>query len=133
MIQIHQGVDLVELPKFKSVLLRHKSFVSDIYTEKEREYGLSQKDPYIHFAGRFAVKEAFLKAIGRGVSGSGVDHIFQEIEVSQYTSGKPVLSVSGWAAKVSRRMKISQFTVSISHASNYAIATVILVGSKNTV
>ncbi|TNF56879.1 holo-[acyl-carrier-protein] synthase [bacterium] len=133
MIQIHQGVDLVELPKFKSVFLNHKSFVSDIYTEKEREYCLTQRDPAIHFAGRFAVKEAFLKAIGRGISGSGIDHIFQEIEISQHASGKPVLSVSGWAAKISRRMNINQFTVSISHASSYAIATVILVGSKNTV
>jgi holo-[acyl-carrier protein] synthase len=133
MIQIHQGVDLVELKKFKSVPQRHKNFVSDIYTEKEREYCLSQKDPGLHFAGRFAVKEAFLKAIGRGISGLGADHIFQEIEVSQHASGKPVLSVSGWAAKVSKRMKISQFTVSISHVSKYAIATVILVGSKNTV
>jgi len=130
MIQIHQGVDIVQIPKFKKIFLKNKGFASDIFTEKEREYCLSKKDPYVHFAGRFAVKEAFLKAIGRGVSASGIDHIFQEIEVNQHVSGKPMLSVGGWAAKTSKKKRIIQFTVSISHSTDYAIATVVLVGNK---
>lgn len=129
MIQIYQGVDIIGLSKFKKVFLKNKNFTSDIFTKKEREYCLSRRDPYIHFAGRFAVKEAFLKALGRGVYGSSIDHIFQEIEVIQHVSGKPMLSISGWAAKISKKRKINQFSVSISHSSNYAIATVILVGN----
>ena len=38
MIQIHQGVDLVEISKFKEILKRHSQFVSDIFTERERAY-----------------------------------------------------------------------------------------------
>lgn len=129
MIHIYQGVDIVELTKFKKVFMKNKNFAVDIFTEKERCYCLSRENSYIHFAGRFAAKEALLKALGKGMSGQGIDHIFQEIEVINHSSGKPILSVWGWAAKISRKKKINQFTVSISHSSDYAIATVILVGN----
>ncbi len=131
MIQIHQGVDIVEVPRFKKVFLSNKNFASDIFTEKEREYCLSKKDPYIHFAGRFAAKEAGAKALGTGIPGSGIGHIFQEIEILPGASGKPVLSLSGWAAKTGRKKKINQLTVSISHSSDYAVASVIMVGNLN--
>ncbi len=131
MIQVHQGIDIVELSKFKKIFQKNRHMVSDIFTEKERRYCLSMKDPYIHFAGSFAAKEAFLKAIGRGISGPGVDHVFQEIEISRHRSGKPSISVKGWAARTSKKKRISQFTVSISHSSNYAVASVILLGSTS--
>lgn len=129
MIQIHQGIDMVEIPRFKKVFLRNKDFVSDIFTDREREYCLSTKEPYIHFAGRFAAKEAALKALGAGIR-AGIDHIFREIEIIPHSSGKPLLSFSGWAEKICKRLRLSQFTVSISHSANYAVATVILVGDK---
>ncbi len=129
MMRIYQGVDIVEVPKFKKVFLKNKDFTSDIFTEKEREYCMSKKDPYIHFAGRFAAKEACMKALGIGLSGSGIDHVFQEIEVTPHVSGKPELSINGWAGKIGEKRKINQCTVSISHSANYAVATVILVGN----
>lgn len=129
MTQIYQGVDIVEISKFKKVFLNNKNFISDIFTKQEKDYCLSKRDPYIHFAGRFAAKEASMKALGIGLSGSGIDHIFQEIEVVPNASGMPILSFSGWAAKISKKRRINQLTVSISHSSNYAVATVILVGN----
>jgi holo-[acyl-carrier protein] synthase len=128
MMKIYQGIDIVEISKFKKVFLDNDDFVSDIFSEKEKEYCLSKKDPYIHFAGRFAAKEASLKALGMGMSGAGIDSMFKEIEIIPRSSGKPVLSFSGWTEKVSRKKGISQFTVSISHSENYAVATVILAG-----
>lgn len=130
MIRIHQGVDIVAIRKLKDVLLRNRDFVSDIFTEQERTYCQSKKNQYIHLAGRFAAKEACLKALGTGMSGSGIDHIFREIEVIPDASGKPRLSLSGWAAKISKKKKINQFTVSISHSPDYAVATVILVENQ---
>ncbi len=130
MMQILQGVDLVGVAKFKEIFQRNKDFVSDIFTEAERGYCLSKKEPHIHFAGRFAAKEACIKALGMGLSGAGIDHSFQEIEVTSHSSGKPLISISGWAAKVASKKGISQLTVSISHSSDYAVATVILVGDK---
>lgn len=128
MMQVYQGVDLVEIPKFADLFLRNRDLVSEIFTEGERKYCLSMKEPYRHFAGRFAAKEACMKALGMGLS--GIDNTLQEIEVSSTPSGKPVLSISGWAEKMGRKKKICQLTVSISHSAQYAVATVILVGDK---
>ncbi|MBI5098705.1 MAG: holo-ACP synthase [Nitrospirae bacterium] len=129
-MKLYQGIDIVEVGKFRKILLRNINFTTDIFTEQEREYCLSRKDPYIHFAGRFAVKEASMKALGIGLSGSGIDHAFQEIETIPGASGKPVLSFSGWVGKISEKQRINQLTVSISHSSNYAVASVILVGTQ---
>lgn len=127
-MRIYQGVDMVDLPRFRSVSRRSTGFLADIFSEKEREYCLSKRDPDIHFAGRFAAKEAGLKALGIGMTGSGIDNTLREIEVLPGPSGKPVLSFSGWAEKIRRKKGIRQLTVSISHTDSYAVATVILTG-----
>ena len=127
MIKIHQGVDMVEVSKFGEIAKRNDRFLLDLFTERERSYCQSMKDPHLHFAGRFAAKESCAKALGHGFSGIGIDHLFQEIEVISSPSGKPEISLSGWAAKIARRKKIVQATVSISHASGCAVASVILV------
>jgi len=129
MTHIYQGVDIVDISKFKKVFLRHKDFISDVFTEREQGYCMSGRNPYMHFAGRFAAKEAALKALGIGMSGSGIDSALKEIEILSGASGKPVLSFNGWAEKISKKKGIRQLTVSISHSSDYAIATAILVGS----
>jgi phosphopantetheinyl transferase (holo-ACP synthase) len=54
--------------------------------------------------------------------------MFQEIEVVTTPSGKPEISVSGWAAKIAKKKKIDQCSVSISHSAHYAVASVILIG-----
>lgn len=128
MITIQHGVDLVELSRFKEVFRRNTEFVRDIFTERERAYCESMKDPTLHFAGRFAAKESYAKALGTGFSGTGIDHLFQEIEVISSPSGKPEISVRGWAAKMAKKRKIRQSSVSISHTAHFAVASVILVG-----
>ncbi|RJQ52668.1 MAG: holo-[acyl-carrier-protein] synthase [Nitrospiraceae bacterium] len=130
-MKLYQGIDIVEVGKFRKVLLRNNNFMTDIFTDKERDYCLSKKDPDIHFAGRFAVKEAGLKALGIGMSGSGIDHAFQEIETVPGASGKPALSFRGWVKKISDKRGINQFTVSISHSADYAVASVILAGKED--
>lgn len=131
-MRIYQGVDIVEIRKLKDIIRRNRDFEADIFTAKEREYCRSKKDPYIHFAGRFAAKEACLKALGTGISGGGIDNVFREIEIAPEASGKPRISLSGWAAKISGRKKIGQFSVSISHSADYAVATVILTGKEQS-
>lgn len=131
MIGLDQGIDMVEVSKFRDVFMRNSGFAADIFTEKERAYCASKSDPYIHFAGRFAVKEAALKALGIGMSGSGIDHAFQEIETLPGASGKPVLIFAGWVEKISRKRGVRQAAVSISHSGDYAVASVILVRMNN--
>ncbi len=130
-MKIYQGIDIVEISKLRKIFMTNTRIVSDLFTEKEIEYCESKKDPYIHYAGRFAVKEAGLKALGIGMSGTGIDHTFKEIETLPGTSGKPVLSFSGWTDKICRKKRIHQITVSISHSAEYAVASVILTGQDN--
>jgi holo-[acyl-carrier protein] synthase len=128
MMRIFQGIDLVPVSKIKEIMLRRQGFAEEIFTKDEREYCLSRPDPYIHFAGRFAAKEACLKALGTGLSGSGIDGSLREIEVTPDRSGRPLLSISGWTAKIGSRKQIEQFTVSISHSGDFAVASVVLSG-----
>lgn len=128
-MKIYQGVDIVEISKLKKVFTHSKDFAEDIFTEKERDYCLSKKDPFPHFAARFAAKEAGLKALGMGMSGTGIDNSFQEIEIVRSKSGKPGISLGGWTKKISRKKNIDQLTVSMSHSADYAVATVIMTGN----
>ena len=130
MIHILQGIDIVPVSKIKGILLTRPQFAEEIFTDREREYCFSRPNPYVHLAGRFAAKEACLKALGTGLSGSGIDGALREIEVTSEKSGRPVLSVSGWTEKIGRRRKIYQYTVSISHSGDFAIASVILTSKK---
>lgn len=130
MIQIHQGVDIVDIARFSEVAVRNQDFLSDIFTPGEMEYCLSLKDPHTHFAGRFAAKEACLKALGIGLSPAGTGHLLREIEISRHPSGRPLLLLNGWAATVSKRKRICQHTVSISHTACTAVATVMLVAGQ---
>jgi len=127
-MKIYQGVDIVEISKLKKVFTNNKNFAMDIFTENERDYCISKKDPFPHFAARFAAKEAGLKALGIGMSGIGIDNTFQEIEVVRGPSGKPGILLGGWSEKISRKKNIDQLTVSLSHSAHYAIATVIMTG-----
>ncbi len=128
MMRIYQGIDLVPVSRIREIMLRRPQFAEEIFTGRERECCLSRADPYIHFAGRFAAKEAVLKALGTGLSGTGIDGALAEIEVIPERSGKPRLVLSGWIAKLGRRKKIHQLTVSISHSADFAVASVILAG-----
>ncbi len=128
-MKIFQGVDIVEISKLKKVFTHNKDFAMDIFTKHERDYCLSKKDPFPHFAARFAAKEAGIKALGIGMSGIGIDNTFQEIEIVRSKAGKPGLSLKGWTEKISRKRDIDQLTVSLSHSANYAVAIVIMMGT----
>lgn len=128
MNNISQGIDIVHISRFREVLMKHPAFAQDIFTEKEINYCMSRRHPHVHFAARFAAKEAGLKAIGIGMPGTGIDHAFREIEVIREQSGRPGLSFSGWVAKLSTKKGFRQCTVSISHSGDYAVASVMLAG-----
>ena len=127
-MRIYQGVDLVEVARVRKAYENHEAFGDDIFTREEVEFCRSRPDVYPHLAGRFAAKEACLKAFGVGMGGFGATGRFGEIEVESSPSGKPTLRLHGTMEKMGKRLKISQASVSISHAGEYAIATVILVG-----
>jgi holo-[acyl-carrier protein] synthase len=125
---LYQGIDLLEIDRLKAAYDRQEAFGLNIYTEAELAYCNARPDPYPHLAGRFAAKEACLKAFGVGMGGFGATGRFREVEVESTPSGKPVLLLHGSLEKMARRLKIGQMTVSISHADNYAVASVMFLG-----
>ena len=130
-MRLYQGVDLVEVARLKKVYERHAPFGEDVFTEAERAYCMRRSNPYPHFAARFAAKEACLKAFGLGISepgGLGGRGRLCEIEVESAVSGKPSLKLSGSMERMSARKRITQFTISMTHTLELAVAHVILLG-----
>lgn len=124
------GIDLVQISRIKKITARWESqFLGRIFTKTERQYCLQKNSPHIHFSGRFAIKEAMLKALGTGLR-DGIK--WQEIETLSSPSGKPIVRLSGCALELADHLKISGIWGSISHDDDYAIGQVILEGLKKT-
>ncbi|MBO9131381.1 holo-ACP synthase [Bacillus sp. 165] len=116
---IGTGIDIVELKRIADLLDRQPKFIDRILTAKEKEYfGLLQGKRKVEFAaGRFAVKEAYSKAIGTGI---GQEVSFLDIEIINDERGKPVLT--GGTDHIVH--------VSISHSNEFAVAQVIIESSS---
>lgn len=96
-------------------------FLRRIMTDKEIQYTKrAPRQTYQRIAGRFAAKEATVKALGTGWV--GVD--WKEVEISNLASGEPILLLHGRAEKRARALGLTQFEVSISHEREFAIAFV---------
>lgn len=118
------GCDLVDEARFrKSMARRGGAFCRRIFTDVETEYCQSKKDPIPHFAARFAAKEAFLKALRTGWSG-GIG--WRDVGVVNQPSGAPDLVVTGKARDIFDQLGGRQVHVSLAHAGEYAIATVVI-------
>ena len=119
------GVDIVEIARIKSAILRWKeSFLKRIFTDNEINYSKAKKFSYQHLAARFAAKEAVLKAIGD----SSLQRIeWHDVEVLNDEFGKPTIRLWGEAKKIKDQKKISEIIVSMSHTRSYAVANAILI------
>jgi holo-[acyl-carrier protein] synthase len=117
------GIDVIENARIRDSLERFgERFLSRIYTEAEKEYCNKSAYPEIHFAARFAAKEAAFKALGTGWSG-GVK--WKDIEVERLPSGKPELHLHGEALAIATEMHALRFHVSLTHDRSISCAVVI--------
>ena len=103
------GCDIVDLRRLK---LDHLPFLKGVLSPSERTLFEATNNKKDFLGGRFAAKEAFLKAIGTGLSGGPR---MKEIDVKYRPSGQPVLCYDG-----------KEYEVSISHDGDYAFAVVII-------
>ncbi|RMH78440.1 MAG: holo-ACP synthase [Actinomyces sp.] len=117
------GTDLVDIDRFRRVLARTPRVAERVFTDGERAYAGSARDPVPRLAARFAAKEAALKALGVGLGGAR----FAEIEVERRAGGEPALLVRGAAARRARERGVDRFLVTLSHTDHLAQATVIAV------
>jgi holo-[acyl-carrier protein] synthase len=117
------GVDITEVHRIRAVIeKRGQAFLRRIYTPKEIAYCERFKNKFERYAGRFAVKEAAMKALGTGWQ-HGVRWV--DLEVVRERSGKPTLSIVGEAGKIAERLGVKHIAVSITHTADQALAQVI--------
>ena len=119
------GMDATDLPRIAEMLQRYGDrFLRRVFTEGEIAYCTRRRDPVPSLAGRFAVKEAAMKALGTGQA-KGV--IWKDIEVVR-VGGPPQLRLHGAAARHAEAMNVRRTLVTITHAQTIAIAQVMLLG-----
>jgi holo-[acyl-carrier protein] synthase len=123
MLGIAHGIDLVHCPRIERIWRDHgELFLTRVYTLAERAYCLDCQAPVTRLAGRFAAKEAVLKALGTGWRG-GIH--WTDIETLPDALGKPVLTLRGATRDLAERLGLRALVVSISHAGEYAVASVV--------
>ena len=119
------GIDLVDIDRIGSLLERFgESFERRIFTREEITACAQRRDRSSCLAGRFAAKEAFLKALGTGLTG-GIT--FRDITIVR-NRAEPVITVSGKALIKTQELGVSRIHLSISHEKRHAAAVVILEG-----
>ena len=119
------GIDLVEVGRIRDMLTRHGDrFKERTFTPGEIAYCDSCADPAIHYAARFAAKEAAAKALGTGLWAEGVD--WKDFEVTRADNGRPGLQLHGAAASHAAALGVRRAHLSLSHTRELAIAQVIL-------
>ena len=114
------GIDMESVPRFKGLAHKEK-FLSRVFTEGEIAYSFGRRAPHKHLAGRFAAKEACMKALGTGLS-DGIR--WKDIEVVDALDGGPGLNLSS-AAK--RRLAGRKAFLSITYSEELAVAFVAIV------
>src|SRR5262245_3997554 len=113
------GIDLVDIGRFE----RSKPRVRErLFTPAEAAYCVRQIRPALHFAARFAAKEAVLKALGTGWSG-GIS--WTEVEIVREEHGRATVKLSGVAAKRAKKLKIKSWHVSMTHTTTTAAAVAV--------
>jgi holo-[acyl-carrier protein] synthase len=122
------GTDIVECLRIAKMIERHAElFLTRVYTPHEIDYCTARKAATQHYAGRFAAKEAVLKALGTGWT-RGMH--WRDIEIRNDMGGKPRIALSGAARELCEKLRIVEMQISISHCRTHATAMAIAVGRE---
>ncbi len=114
------GTDIIKVERIKKILVKyHDRFLNRVFTQDEQAYCLKRKDPALHLAGRFAAKEAIVKALGTGFS-EGLSWL--DFEIVKDDTGKPTVVYSSFVAE---KFDHPVLLLSISHCHEYATAVAI--------
>ncbi len=124
------GTDIVECLRIARMIQRHgEHFLARVYTAQEIQYCQARRQSTQHFAGRWAAKEAVLKALGtgwvRGIS-------WRDVEIVTTPGGKPRVQLHGGALEASRRLGVQEVLMSISHCRTHATAYALAVAANGS-
>jgi holo-[acyl-carrier protein] synthase len=125
---IGHGIDIVQTDRIAKMLEEHgERFLDRVFTKTEQAHAeLNGKRKIERLAGRFAAKEAVLKALGTGWRGKIA---WTDIEIAPLPSGQPTVHLTGECARLAATMGITHWLVSISHIESHATASAIALGS----
>lgn len=123
---IGHGVDLESIQRIKDELdSTNKNWADEVYSDAERSQADSGPVHYRYFAGRFAGKEAVVKALGTGFAG---DITWRGVEILRKESGAPYVRLSDEVLVLADSLGITDWHLSISYADGMVIASAIAVG-----
>lgn len=117
------GVDIVEIDRVERALGRHPRLKERLFTGAEQEYCDSHARPHVHYALRFAAKEAVAKVLGTGMRGLS----WRDIEVLRDGRGRPYPELSGAAALRAEEVGIVRIYLSLSYTHLNAVASAVAV------
>ena len=119
------GIDVVEVERIASSIERYgELFLAKLFTAEERSYCDAHKKPALHYAARFAAKEAVSKAFGTGIGGQAG---WLDLEITRDGAGAPKISLQGNAAEFAQQNGITEIQISLTHARDYAAANAIAI------
>jgi len=122
---IGHGIDIIEIRQLQKIIERSGGrFEEQCLTASERSVIESHPSRIQYLAGRFAAKEAVLKALGTGWI-NGIS--FLDIEIQRLPSGQPSVMLYAKCKELAEELGIAGWFVTISHTESYAVASVIAV------
>lgn len=120
------GLDATDIDRIADTIERYGDrFLRRIFTDGEITYCSRRRVPAIHFAGRFAAKEAAMKALGTGNS-QGV--LWRDVEVVR-RGGPPQLQFHGGAGRRFASIGGQSSLLTITHSDDLAMAQVLIMGA----
>lgn len=121
------GIDAIEIHRIAATIERYgERFLRRVFTDSEIAYCTRRRRPAIHFAGRFAAKEAGMKALGTGRS---QNVLWRDVEIVR-RHGPPQLQFLGGAARRFAALDAQGSLLTITHSETLAFAQVLLLGRE---
>jgi holo-[acyl-carrier protein] synthase len=118
------GSDLVEVERIEGLMAKRGArFKAKLFTDEETRYCEAQARPAVHFAARFAAKEAFSKALGTGIA-QGVQ--WRDVGVVHRRGGQPALVITGATLDILRERGGGILHLTLAHTTGHAMATVVI-------
>lgn len=120
------GFDIVEVARIRRAWEKFgDAFLQKVFGEEELAYCLKLRQPELHFAARFAAKEAIVKALGTGIGIIG----WRDLVITREPFGAPVVKWYGEASQYLRDIGGETIKISLSHTQDYAAAQAMVLGN----
>ncbi|MCH2112846.1 MAG: holo-ACP synthase [Planctomycetes bacterium] len=120
------GIDLIEIERFRQSLAKGaESFLNRLFTPAEQAQCEQRADPAMHYAARWAAKEACMKALGAGFGQQGVS--FLDFEIASSGSEPPRVILQGSAAEIAQERGLHGIHISLTHTDTTAGAVALAI------